>query len=308
VAGFLDADGCVGLSPLSDKRPRLYTTFSQRADRDEVLHMIHEQFGGVFVNRVVGDGKYTDLTLSASATLMMLNRVAQHLVIKRAYVHRLLELREMTTQPDELRKQIKEARTLRSLPIPNFPSRKWLAGYFDGDGCLSVQQVADLGQATIVAYVACAAYDTEGIDTICKNFGGRIYDMCAGRCRQWKLILNPSKAKQFLGYFAKYSIIKKAQADFVLGCAQMGHFRDGRSIKAALKQLKASEHRLSESGNVVKQLLLLVQDKERKWTKDGKDAVCVSCGSNRFRHVGHGLCNSCYQKRGRGTLQATVGA
>ena len=64
----------------------------------------------------------------------------------------------------------------------------------------------------------------------------------------------------FRSYFAAELIIKQDQARFLLGCAEMGHFRDGKSIKSALKQLKAQPHRLSEPKADVPALLATVQD------------------------------------------------
>jgi len=251
IAGFLDADGCVGLNLNGDgRKPTIYVTFSQRADRDRVIRMIHEQHGGTIIDRTVGAGRYTDLTLRSSAALKLLNRIAKHLVIKRAYAYRLRELEGEHMTKEEMRIRIKEARLLRSLPIPNFPPRQWLAGYFDGDGCVSVNDISKNGNSRMIATIATQNCDTEGLEIIQKNFGGAIYDMAKGRCKQWRLLLQPSKAIQFLGYFAKHSVVKKDQIDFILSRASTGQFSNGQEVKAELKRLKASEHRLSESGVV----------------------------------------------------------
>lgn len=251
VAGFLDADGCVGLNLNGDgRKPTIYVTFSQRADRDRVIRMIHEQHGGSIIDRTVGVGRYTDLTLRATAARKLLNRIAKHLVIKRAYAYRLMELEQVHETKEEMRWRVKEARTVRSLPLPNFPPRKWLAGYFDGDGCVSVNDISANGNARLIATIATQNCDTEGLEIIQKNFGGMIYDMAKGRCKQWRLLLQPSKALHFLGYFARHSIVKRDQIDFILGRAAVGPFSNGHDIKAALKRLKANEHRLSESGAV----------------------------------------------------------
>lgn len=262
VAGLMDADGYIGLKTWKNgARATINSEFSQRADRAEVLYMIQEQFGGSMKVKHVGDTDYCRLYLGRKETTMMLSRIAQHLVNRRAYAYRLLELDGSTKCTDELNSEIKEARNLRSLPVPNFPSRNWLAGYFDGDGSVFVEKLSGSGGAYIRINIACDNFDTEGIETISKNFGGKIVNGPGEKYKLWNLhSIHPSKAEHFFGYFGKHSIIKKAQIDFVLGCAAMGHFRDGASIKAALKQLKAHPHRLSDSSGLVNVLLKTVKN------------------------------------------------
>jgi hypothetical protein len=63
-------------------------------------------------------------------------------------------------------------------------------------------------------------------------------------------------------------VVKRDQAQFLLGCAKMGHLRDGENIKAALKHLKARPHRLNEQGADIGHLLQKVQDLPRKKRTD----------------------------------------
>jgi hypothetical protein len=46
IAGFLDADGSIGVAFSSlTKKPQPYITFAQNTDQDMVLHRIHEELG-----------------------------------------------------------------------------------------------------------------------------------------------------------------------------------------------------------------------------------------------------------------------
>ena len=262
IAGFLDADGSIHLHCVKDTwKPQINVSFSQKSGRDEVLQLIQQRFGGILTSETIKGASYARLDIRGKLAKMMLNVIARHLVIKRHYAYALLEREQAVIgDRDQLRQWMKEQRRLRSLPLPNFPSRKWLAGYFDGDGCVSVTRITPMGAAYLVATIACADYDTEGLEIIQKNFGGVIYDMAQGRCRQWRLLAQPSKAKDFFGYFGKHSIVKRQEVEFVLGCAGMGHFRDGKNIKSALKQLKSHEHRLSESASEPAALLKTIRD------------------------------------------------
>jgi len=261
IAGFLDADGTICLQVRKGERPTLMVAFSQKTSKDEVLKRIQEEYGGTFRIKKINGGSYSDLSFCSNSAKKLLNRICKFLVIKKHYANVCLEESEKkVVNPESLKVYLKEQREQRSCPLPKHPTRKWVAGYFDGDGCLSVRSIQKpFGQASIVAHIACSNFDTEGIVLLHNFFGGAIHDMRNGRCRQWCLSLgSPSKAKQFLGYFSKHCIVKRDQTLFVLGCAKMGHYRDGKSIKAALKQLKAREQRLSESG--VAQLLKGIKD------------------------------------------------
>ena len=136
-----------------------------------------------------------------------------------------------------------------------------MAGYIDGDGCISVAQIRKpSGVADLVLHIAASVYDTEGIETIHKAFGGRINDMCEGRVRQYAVTLSPSKIKEIFEEIHPSMIVKKDQAELILKCAAMGHLRDGEAIKAALKHLKAHPHRLSETKPDVHALFQTIRD------------------------------------------------
>ena len=266
IAGFLDADGTVNVTFVSTtKYPQLRLGFSQKTDQDEVLHRIHAEWGGCISYNEQKGVSYTQLTWSGNKQCqMLLNRVKQFLVIKRHYAEVCLDVCSRHIEREEIpkvREYLKIQRKQRSLPLPKHPSRKWLAGYIDGDGCISVQQIRKpSGVAEVVLHIAASNFDTEGIETIHKAFGGRINDMCEGRVKQYAVSLSPSKIKEIFEEIHPSMIVKKDQAEFILKCAAMGHLRDGESIKAALKHLKAHPHRLSEPKPDVHALFLTVRD------------------------------------------------
>lgn len=237
------------------RRPYLSLEFSQRADRDEVLNAIQATFGGKLS---IARG-YAKLAIFGSPATQVLNRIKQHLVIKRNYAEAVLSVLGRPHKVELVQAYLKAQRKVRSEPLPNYPSRKWAAGYIDGDGSWSAR--ISRGRSTaIFLEVACSDYDSEGIELLQKAFGGSINSLDSARVhlRKWVLSVPPSKLLEIERHFGQYLIVKKTQFDFLLGCARMGHFRDGTSIRAALKQLKAQPHRLSESS--VKQLLEGVSD------------------------------------------------
>lgn len=272
LAGFLDSDGSIQVVMRADcNYPMLSLQFSQVTSQDEVLHRIQQDYGGALNYRPAREagepgGKAsaaTFLTFGSKASRLLLSRIHKYLVVKRHYAEVCLDVikRPVTENEHEtVRAYLRAQRKVPSTYMPNYPSRKWMAGYLDGDGCFSIQRLSKLGNASLIFHVSAAKYDDVGLRLLHKAFGGRLHDMCGGGVTQWCLPFPPSKAKEVIAHCGQYLIVKKDQADFVKGCAEMGHYRDGSNIKAALKQLKAHPHRLSEPNVNVPAMLALIQD------------------------------------------------
>lgn len=268
IAGFLDADGSIQVvwRHNTDENKRngvargyLSLEFTQLTRNDEVLQRIKNTIGGCIVTN--DERKSSTLKLQGSEAVKVLSRIEKYLVVKRHYARVVLELVGKDVPLDQAKAYLKAQRKVKG-PLPNYPSRKWLAGYFDGDGSFQVRIGKGRTSAQPVAAITASAYDAEGVELLAKCFGGSLAVKNNGGddlvC--WTLTMPPSKVKQFVGYFAAELITKQDQARFLLGCAEMGHFRDGESIKSALKQLKAQPHRLSEPKADVPALLATVRD------------------------------------------------
>jgi hypothetical protein len=268
IAGFLDADGSIGVQFVAaSSRPQLWIDFSQNLEQDEVLHLIHEELGvGSICVRTSNMGtQYSSLNLRGANAYMLLSRIGQYLVVKRHFASVVCDLYRRSVRKEEIPRiteYLKVHRMMRSDPLPVYPSARWVAGYLDGDGCLSVTRIRKpFGQAQIQLHVAADVRKTEGLELLCKAYGGNIYDMRGGRCKQWSLNLgDPSKIVQVLGNVAPHMVVKADQAYFLLGVAKMGHLRDGENIKAGLKLFKAQPHRLNEPRAKVADILTTVHD------------------------------------------------
>ena len=270
IAGFLDSDGSIiiqwqaltmkNIDP-THMRASINLKFNQKTSKDEVLMRIQEAIGGKISYRKDEHGEYTILTLTGKAAQMVLSRIHKHLVIKRHIAGVALEMHGKDYNRKEATALWKQHRKVKSLPLPNFPTRQWLAGYFDGDGSFGSRFPKNRKSAQFSAVICCSDYDSEGIELIQKVFGGSICPLGKqDQLRQYTLTLPPSKAKQFIGYFGKHLINKKPESEFILGCAEMGHYRDGKSINSAMKQLKTHPHRLNESRQPTANLLDTVRD------------------------------------------------
>lgn len=233
------------------KAPDLTWRYLSRsaADHKDVLEYAKKQFGGAIREKL--GGQYLELQLRCGPARKVMERLKKHMVLKRHHAEQMLELVNdsdvLRTDEDvrAVRDRVKAIRRQGVDTLPNFPARKWLAGYVDGDGCFSVKVCQKTGYAYPKLTIMAAPNYTAGIRLIEKRFGGKIWRY--GDNFQYTLHLSqPSKAKEVLGYFAKHLFVKKGQAYFLSGCAKGGNFRDGETIRRAIKTLNAQQHRLSD--------------------------------------------------------------
>jgi len=252
MAGFIDADGHISIRARLNASPDLEVSVGQSRKGEHVLLAIQEMFGGSI--REKWEGKHLELQLRGKTARKLLERLSKYMVLKRHHAERMIEVVDNKTilrTVDEVRavrQEVKQIRAFGASGMPNYPSRKWLAGYFDGDGSFSVS-VDRYGRARPNAAILAAKNYVVGISLICSTLGGRIN--AVGENAVWQLGLDiPSKAIQFLSFFAQHLEIKKAQAYFLLGCAQNGNFRDGKAISTTIKTLNAQQHRLSDPTSV----------------------------------------------------------
>jgi hypothetical protein len=259
LAGFVDADGTFGIrfKRMSHGwKALMYLEAGQTVKKDKIIHRIRETFGGyiqVMPRSGYNGDEYSKWNLTSKQSETLLSRIRKHLVLKRAYADFCLSYMQIhrgflnDEQMQKDKQLLQEARSMRSDPLPNYPSRKWVAGYFDGDGCIA-SRLNNSGRfcKPAVLQARIETDRTEGIELLQKAFGGKIYNGRVQATKVWILHLEPSKAKKFLGYFCKHSITKRAEIYFALGCAEGGNYRDGIPIRQALQHLKTQEQRLND--------------------------------------------------------------
>lgn len=283
LAGFVDADGSFGINFVRVNKgslARLFLEASQNTTQDKVIALIAHTFGGYVSTRTNPSGSESAVwSVSQKQARMILSRIAKHLVLKRSFAKFCLDFVQqhrgkVFSDEDVItaKMSLHDARCHRSLPLPNYPSRQWLAGYFDGDGCVASR--LNNGSAHCTPAVLAARIEderTEGIELIAKAFGGDIYNGRVSATKVWVLNLEPSKAIKFVQHFCKHSIVKRAQLYFALRCAEGGNYRDGEPIHGALQMLKAQEHRLSDPEVNISPLLAKVRfdvpDGRGRWNR-----------------------------------------
>jgi hypothetical protein len=178
-------------------------------------------------------------------------RLSPYLVLKQHHVRAFIELVDAADilrtrgMIFDVREKVKAIRAEGAIHQPNFPSRKWMAGYVDGDGSFNVKVCAKTGYAYPSLSILAAKNYLVGITLLQRAFGGRI--VAIGENASWQLSLSqPSKIQQVLEFCAQHLYRKKAQAYFLLGCATNGNLRDGEAINRAIKTLNVQQQRLND--------------------------------------------------------------
>lgn len=261
LAGFVDADGHLSVRARIGARPDLEFSAAQAVGFSEPLQVMQQEFGGIIRERVNGD--HLELCLRGGHARKAFERLKKYLVLKRDQAERFLDLVDrgvvLKNEADvrAIRQRVREIRAYGATREPNFPSRKWTAGYVDGDGCFACKICKKTGYAYPFLTILAAPNYLVGITLLQKAFGGQIRAM--GENAVWSIGLSqPSKIEQVLGHFALHLHRKQAQAYFLLGCAKGGNLRDGEAVHRTLKALNAQQHRLSdpaaEAARLVKQI------------------------------------------------------
>lgn len=249
LAGFIDADGHLSVRARIGSRPDLILEISQRTGFADVLHYAQGLFEGYTATS--HEGLYTKLCLRGGPARKAFERLKGHLVLKQDQAERFLDLVDcgvvLKNKEDVqlVRQRVKEIRAYGAIHQPNYPSRKWSAGYVDGDGSFTTKVCKKTGYAYPKLNILAAPNYLVGITLLQKAFGGTIQAM--GQNAVWNVSLSqPSKIDQVLGHFAQHLVIKRAQAYFLLGCAKGGNLRDGEAIHRTMTSLNAQQHRLSD--------------------------------------------------------------
>jgi intein/homing endonuclease len=285
IAGFLDSDGSISIGT----NGRLRMVFTQKLSNDGVIERIYMALGKGSICESNGRRRGTmsyrrDLIIQGQSAVDILCRLKPYLVTKRKKANQLL-------------RELGFIERIGTDSIPVFPSRSWLAGYFDGDGCIYAQKNRHNATASVKVSIVSSSLETDGIELVKKVFGGNI--TTRGGKSSWVLRLTPSNAEKFLSYIAPRLNNKREQAYFVLGCAKMGHFRDGENITKILRDMKTHPHRLNDLTSEVDVSLYIKQVKDIKDSSNRyrhyTGQKCYMCGSEKY--YAKGLCNACWQRQ-----------
>lgn len=229
MAGFLDADGSYGIGAFKtqDDIYTIYPTIhiAQCTYQDKPLKILAEEFGVEGHYRTFEKENWCDtfnVLFSGKKATRLMEQVKNHSVIKRDLIEFILTLSGLKVTKEELKgikKQVKEARKASQSKVKPFPSRQWLAGYFDGDGCITSTMYKDGTLITFIT-ISCWKYDREGVELIQKFFGGSIQE--SKEQIKYRLNITESNCTKVVEYFAKNTISKREQLYSVINYVGKG--------------------------------------------------------------------------------------
>jgi hypothetical protein len=287
AAGFLDGDGSILVESINNGAgKRLVLAFHQKESNGGVIDLLAQRFSGGLRDDRSGRRRGTvthaaRLRFTGQKAVDLVCRLKPYLVAKRVRTNRILSELGFTER-------------IGTDSIPVYPSRNWLAGYFDADGCVYAH--ANKRTATVKLSIDSDGLEKDGLVLVQKAFGGVIRQRGAtGNCWRWEVSADAALVRKFFDPIAKHLTVKREQAYFILGCARMGHFRDGQVIEDTLKAMKTHPHRLNDLAATVdvSAVLALVRNvpdpQGRYWHAEG---VFCQCGGKPYAK---GLCKNCWQ-------------
>lgn len=285
LAGLLDADGSITYQirewgkENKSKCVQVYVSFHQSGSK-EFMELIAWSLSPPSCSQYWGHIKQDKRhareawtwSVGGRHAVSVCNLLKKYLVLKRG----LAELAEKVNGKDIEREDIEAVWRAADVPIvPKHPTTKWVAGYLDGDGSFFARLPQDRQSAQIGLQVVTERRRRAGVELLQKQYGGSIHDRTNGEAElsYWTLSLDAAKFRSMFesgkGRLARSMVLKTDQVYFLLGCAKMGHFRDGIMIKTALESLRTQPHRLSGPGADVQRLLGTIRDIPSRLARPG---------------------------------------
>lgn len=251
LAGFFDADGYFSVRARKGSKPDLEASICQKEDFVSPIYEAQSLFGGKIRKKTYKGNTYLELCLRSGPAMKCAERLKKYMVLKQEHVEKFIDLvtdtRILRTEEDvaAIRCAVKEVRSVPALAEPNYPARKWMAGYIDGDGSFAAKRCKKTGYAYPFLTILAAKNYTVGINLLCKAFGGAIHR--SGNNFVWQVQLSqPDKAKKVIGHCLPHLQKKYSVARFIYECANNGNFRDGEAIRRTITALNSQQHRLSD--------------------------------------------------------------
>lgn len=210
-AGFVDADGSLQIHAKKfDDRFAIYpvVSVSQLPHRSNLLHDIAEFYELSVHENSRGS---EEVRVSGSKGRRLLEQISNHLVIKQELAKYILSLPKFVNEA-ELKGIKKVIQNLRknNTPCKHRASRRWAAGYIDGDGCISATLSAK-GAFECRLSVSAWVHAQAGLVLLKEAFGGYIVEQ--GNTANWRVALSPSKVQEIYEFIGKHLMIKKTQLE-----------------------------------------------------------------------------------------------
>jgi hypothetical protein len=236
MAGIFDAEGCVRIAThkRGDKtyyEPKVYLSNKSRAVMQwSVLH-----FGGSFVRNVnnkAGEDWFIWYLQSFPTVVSFLKTILPYLKYKRVQAEALIEFIENRNnfsddQKNEYVQKLKELKKHGSVTTETNSSYlkaepAYMAGFFDGEGCIRVNKTCTPTTTTYHLIATIANNDRSVLDSCLAIYGGDVRKKGKRECFSWSLF-NKVNIKQFLLDTLPYLVVKREEALAAMKFIDLGH-------------------------------------------------------------------------------------
>jgi hypothetical protein len=236
MAGLFDAEGCARLAThkRGDKtyfEPKVFVSNKSRA----LMQWLVLHFGGNFARNVncnAGEDWYNWYLQSFSSVASFLKTILPYLKYKREQAEVLIEFIENRDNLSEVQKfeylnKLKELKHHGSVTTETNSSflksePAYLAGFFDGEGCIRVNKTPTEHSPSYHLIVTIANNDRSILDSCLKLYGGDVRKKDKRDCYSWSLF-NKVHIKQFLLDALPYLVVKRDEALSGMDYIDLGH-------------------------------------------------------------------------------------
>lgn len=210
IAGLLDADGSVLLHFNKRQDGTFRAAASVKISLSADLKYLAEEFDLNWRDYLrEGFKDQQEIYAYGDRAVTFLNRIKKHLRIKNHLAEWVLSNHgTVVDNPTTLKKEMQQVRKdSANHDDGRHPSRAWMAGYFDGDGCIGFFTRRDECWLLVTGW----SYDKKILDTLSAHFGGKVYKH-TGESFQWKKYLGV-RGSEVIDYFKKHVVVRRHQLD-----------------------------------------------------------------------------------------------
>lgn len=210
IAGLIDADGSIRLHFNKRKDGTYRAAASVKLSLVGNIKYLAEEFNLNW--RLYPRDRYKDceeVYIFGKKAVNFLNRIKNHLRIKKHLAEWVIDNHgKVVKDPKELKYELRKVRAeTANKDYGRHPSRAWLAGYFDGDGCIAFHKRRNECWFQITGW----SKDKKILETLSKCFGGKVYNH-SGDSVCYKLYLG-RKGAPIIEYIKAHVVIRKYQLD-----------------------------------------------------------------------------------------------
>ena len=237
VAGVVDAEGCLSVNKSNDPRGPIYSVRVTVSNRYlQLIKFFIKKFGGYYSielpEKKTHNVNYSWHLSSAKHTIKFLSQIYPYLKVKSSQADALFEYLAMDGENNPSKREIlyrkssdlkNEVRVTTETPTSSKLDITYLAGFFDGEGHVSIISFVGHGYKQYAARIHVTNTDLPSLEHYKSIYGGSIrpHGKPKKQSYRWDLTINEDRTR-FLLSMLPYLTVKKEEANIVLQFLRLG--------------------------------------------------------------------------------------